>query len=356
MKKVIIIAALFFASSSQAQLLNSVAPTGPVGIGTTTPVMGTQLTVNGSALFQNEVELLDRIVVNGQTIMKDQVRMTSIANFAGLPADMEILVTSTGGNVTKTTIAGVVEAYMEPYGLDYCYGGGDVARPHWFNGLNKLFSPCDDVNVGIGTDSPDHKLDVKGTTASIKILAGNTLGTSDAIINGYSFNHSQKLIRLGKKIGGLIEEVRFEVDNNGAVSVTNIANNASITINNGTGNAIEVNANSGNRILQLKDNGLLRARRIKVDSEDWADYVFEEGYSRLTLAETNQFIKENGHLPNIPSASEIKEDGLDLAEMQKLQMEKIEELTLYMIEMDQKMTALQDENIQLKNEVLALKK
>ncbi|MFT5819206.1 MAG: hypothetical protein ACI8ZM_000429 [Crocinitomix sp.] len=355
MKRVIIIAALFFAGATQAQLSNTIAPTGPVGIGTASPVGTNQLTVNGSSLFQSQVELTDRIIVNGQTILKNVVRMTDLANYTGLSEDMEILVTTGDGNVTKTTLSGLVEAFMEPFGLDYC-GGGDVARPRWFSGLNKLFSPCDVVNVGIGTDSPDHKLDVKGTTFSIKLLAGNSSGSSDAIINGYSFNHSQKLIRLGKKIGGLTEEVRFEVDNNGAVSITNVGNSASITINNGVGNAILVNSNSGNKILQVEDNGLIRARRIKVDSEDWADYVFEKGYNRLTLTETEQFIKKNGHLPNIPSASEIKEDGLDLAEMQKLQMEKIEELTLYMIEMDQKMTALQNENNQLKNEVEALKK
>lgn len=64
----------------------------------------------------------------------------------------------------------------------------------------------------------------------------------------------------------------------------------------------------------------------------WADYVFAKDYKLKTLKDVEKFIKENGHLQNVPSAKEVKENGIELGEMAKIQQEKIEELTLYVIE------------------------
>ena len=60
---------------------------------------------------------------------------------------------------------------------------------------------------------------------------------------------------------------------------------------------------------------------------------FEEDYDLMPLDEVDKYIQENGHLPNVPSAKQIKMDGLELGEMNVKLMEKIEELTLYMIEL-----------------------
>lgn len=64
----------------------------------------------------------------------------------------------------------------------------------------------------------------------------------------------------------------------------------------------------------------------------WADYVFAKDYKLPTLTELEKQIKIKGHLPNMPSAKEVKENGIELGEMTKMQQEKIEELTLYAIE------------------------
>lgn len=64
----------------------------------------------------------------------------------------------------------------------------------------------------------------------------------------------------------------------------------------------------------------------------WADYVFEEDYNLPNLEEVEQFIKENKHLPNVPSSKEVSENGIELGEIATIQQEKIEELTLYVIE------------------------
>ncbi len=82
---------------------------------------------------------------------------------------------------------------------------------------------------------------------------------------------------------------------------------------------------------------------------NWPDYVFEKDYNLRSLNETDSFIKENGHLPNIPSAQEVeKEGGFELKQMSVKQLEKIEEIYLHLIEMDKKITALEAENAALK--------
>lgn len=93
--------------------------------------------------------------------------------------------------------------------------------------------------------------------------------------------------------------------------------------------------------LHTKDlvvNGNVRAKEIKVEvGGTWPDYVFKPEYQLTSLTETEQFIKKNGHLPDIPKASEIEANGLSLGEMNKLMMKKIEELTLHLIEKDKEM-------------------
>ncbi|EFK58568.1 hypothetical protein U0038_06455 [Sphingobacterium spiritivorum] len=87
---------------------------------------------------------------------------------------------------------------------------------------------------------------------------------------------------------------------------------------------------------KLEVNGNIRAKEIKVETANWPDYVFEEDYKLTPLAEVETFIKANKHLPEVPSAREIEEDGLSLGEMNKLMMKKIEELTLHLIEKEKR--------------------
>ena len=84
---------------------------------------------------------------------------------------------------------------------------------------------------------------------------------------------------------------------------------------------------------KLSVNGKIRAHEIKVETSGWPDYVFAKGYQLPSLEETEKQIKEKGHLPGIPSAEEVKANGIDLGEMNAKLLKKIEELTLYMIEM-----------------------
>ena len=104
---------------------------------------------------------------------------------------------------------------------------------------------------------------------------------------------------------------------------------------------------------KLAVNGKIHAKEVKIDLTGWADYVFQEDYDLPTLEEVEQHIKEKGHLPNIPSAQEVAENGIELGEMNKLLLEKIEELTLYVIELKKENSIKMAE---MKREIENLKK
>lgn len=108
-------------------------------------------------------------------------------------------------------------------------------------------------------------------------------------------------------------------------------------------------ATSGGYRLLVK--GGLITEKIKVavaGTADWADYVFEPSYKLLSLEKVEAFVKANKHLPNVPSAEEMAKNGLDVMQTTSKLMEKIEELTLYMIEMNKEIKALKEENSKLK--------
>ena len=85
---------------------------------------------------------------------------------------------------------------------------------------------------------------------------------------------------------------------------------------------------------KLSVKGKIRAQEVKVELNGWSDFVFAKDYQLPTLQETEKHIKEKGHLPGIPSAMEVKANGIDLGEMNAKLLQKIEELTLYLIEKD----------------------
>jgi hypothetical protein len=91
---------------------------------------------------------------------------------------------------------------------------------------------------------------------------------------------------------------------------------------------------------KLAVNGNIRSKEVVVES-GWADYVFEKNYKLLPLRDVEKFIALNKHLPNIPSAVEIATNGLHLGDTQKKMMEKIEELTLYLIEANKRIERLE---------------
>jgi hypothetical protein len=102
---------------------------------------------------------------------------------------------------------------------------------------------------------------------------------------------------------------------------------------------------------KLAVNGKVGAKEVQVEntSSTWADYVFESDYKLMSLDELESFIQKNKHLPEIPSAEEVKVTGHKLGEMDVLLLKKVEELTLYIIEMKKEIEEVKRENAQLKS-------
>jgi hypothetical protein len=105
--------------------------------------------------------------------------------------------------------------------------------------------------------------------------------------------------------------------------------------------------------------GGVLTEKVKVASSagvNWADFVFDESYELKPLEEVETFISKNKHLPDVPSAAQVNKDGIDLAQMDATLLQKIEELTLYMIELKKDNAQLHKDNAQLRKDINALKK
>ncbi len=123
-------------------------------------------------------------------------------------------------------------------------------------------------------------------------------------------------------------------------------NNGTVVIGNGSG---VLAAATG---YKLNVQGRIVCTEVMVkDVGSWPDYVFNDTYKLMPLTSLKKYIKTNSHLPNVPSASTIEKSGLHVAEMQKKMMEKIEELTLYILQQDEKIKLQQDEIKSIKKQI-----
>ena len=165
-------------------------------------------------------------------------------------------------------------------------------------------------NVGIGTQSPAYKLDIAGTA-----------NFSNAIINGQQIFHTGNFNPALKANDAVV----VHKTGNEALSGQKIFNDF-----------IGIGA-PYDPAYKLIVNGTVKARSVKVDPNNWPDYVFEKNYNLPPISETAQYIKDNKHLPGIPSAKEVSQTGINLGEMNALLLKKIEELTLYLIKQQERL-------------------
>ncbi len=208
-----------------------------------------------------------------------------------------------------------------------------------------------DGKVGIGTESPKNLLEIgKGYSfhdGGHKVLGfGYAPGAQNtSLLNGFVGE-----IRFDP-IGG---RLRFGLSNQSyTTDQTSLSLITAMTINNNGSVGIGTMSTGPHK---LAVEGSIAAREIKVIASGWSDFVFEKGYKLRTLEEIENYINEKGHLPEIPSEAEVIENGIHLGEMNAKLLQKIEELTLYLIEEHKSKEKLQEQVELLKREVAALSK
>lgn len=214
-----------------------------------------------------------------------------------------------------------------------------------FNALNELTTG--NYNIAIGT-SAGQKL---STSSSNNILIGANAGpaTATTVSNRLFIDNVATLTPL---IGGDFQNkiLKFHMG-------TSLPNNTTgyLAIGDFTGATpaiLNFGAGSGTNTFRLVVQDGILTEKLKValkGTSEWADYVFEHDYKLMSLENVEAYVKENKHLPNVPSAEEMANNGLDVSKTSAKLMEKVEELTLYMIEMNKEIKALKAENAKLKS-------
>ncbi len=203
--------------------------------------------------------------------------------------------------------------------------------------IGGVYDPLTGTNVLASTD-------YKFTTSAVSISQNTSLyGSGNAMDSVYFF--APTIYEVNGQESTIAELLNPNGNSGGGGgSVWNTNGN---DINYTDGNVGIGTSNPGT--YKLAVNGNIHTKEVKVDLIGWADYVFKEGYPLPTLEEVENHIKEKGHLINIPSAAEVRANGIQLGEMNKLLLEKIEELTLYILEQDKNQKQLEERIDQLEH-------
>jgi hypothetical protein len=258
-------------------------------------------------------------------------------------------------------VLGSPELMAEIYRYDCT--NGTVPAPAWASTTGLDYGTlctgytCE-ARVGIGTSAPLYPLDVIGATRTGQLIVGDTPSEleSNTLLNGGYFdvvdNQYNTSFNLDRKKGLSLfyemSEGTFPLQIRGFNQTENTfrLHQQGILDINYFGQGDELVFNIYNKTIQspiaaLTTDGIWYCQGVVVKHVPfWPDYVFEDTYKLRSLQDVEIFVSDHGHLPGIPSATEIAEDGLDLSTMVILLTEKVEELTLYAIQQEKEMEAL----------------
>jgi len=288
---------------------------GNVGLGTANPV-GDGLTVVGGDVGK-DILTLDR---------------PGIGKFRFNAGGYHTRLTINSGNSDRFSI-----------GYDNTKGGLAFTRDIDFTSSNHTLFVKNDGNIGIGTSNPSYTLDVNGAVR---------LGDNDA--SGLLIS---KFTSALTDIPGSISGIRINGPQSAHVVLDINANDGNDGFYVRVPETIEPNATANKLAFVVKANGrvgiginpteklsvdgTILSEEVRVEVVDPPDFVFAPNYNLMPLAETEAYIKANHHLPEVPSAVEMQEEGLELGKMNMLLLQKIEELTLHQIEQHKKIELLQ---------------
>ncbi|MEZ4936792.1 MAG: hypothetical protein R2799_04280 [Crocinitomicaceae bacterium] len=355
MKKILLAVGGMILSASLFSQTNQISNTGNIGIGTTNPTKN--LEVNGQTRLSGTVEMDSMVIVKdsmivekdarikenlkveknvyvlgtstmigdftsqgtsnleGTTYLNGQTYMTSLSNAPVNQNSLQngyLLVQGGNGRVFRTPISEFSNIIYNAE-LGCLSNPNGSTTPQWQASPGQIVMKCHG-KLGIGTMSPQFKTQIIGNThISKSLMVGESpnvhLAKLSVIANE---NDSKPLMVLG-------------------------------TVNPADQSTLQ-------KKFMVMPSGLVYATEIKVRlASNFPDYVFKNDYKLMSIEAVSEYINENGHLPNMPKAEEIEKEGLSVGEMQVKIVEKVEELTLYIIQ-------LKEENEALKKRIEELEK
>lgn len=327
-KPLLLIFSVLIINAAMAQSQNKLDSVGNVGVGTITPtceldVVGETsldgkvtvkdslqvdkvLIVEQDVIFKGRLKLVDegvfqnKITVNDKASFNDQVVVNDLGKFND---DIKVFGTTKmkGDAFVEGSfkLKGLADSLATEPAFLMINSNGKVLRSFTFGTLLEDFygTPC--------------RTDQFGNTIPIWSTGGNKLFAGDPCS-----------IKVGINTNNPIKEIDVRGDGyiSGKLSIgtTDIATNYLLSV----------------------DGGIM-AEEVRVMLHPWPDYVFDIDYQLMDIKLLGEFIKCNGHLPNVPTAEVIEEEGLDLGEANRILMEKIEELTLYILMQNERIESLE---------------
>jgi len=200
---------------------------------------------------------------------------------------------------------------------------------NYFNGNQIIIG-----NLGIGTNNPNSKLEIMGSS-QLGYEVGTLKLKSDTANQFMYFGYDDQYS------AGYIQSVKPGTDQQN-ILIAPVGGNVGI--------------GTKSPDAKLAVNGTIHSKEVKVDMTGWSDFVFKKEYNLPTLEEVEKHITEKGHLENIPNEEEVLKNGINLGEMNAKLLQKIEELTLYIIDIKKNSTKQNDEIQSLKTLIISQKK
>jgi hypothetical protein len=230
------------------------------------------------------------------------------------------------------------------------------AQSQWLNGSGGIYYSSG--NVGINDNSPEKDFTLKGVQVVYGVGSAVMFGDDYNTTAGwgeYGIEYHNGGLNFWKPSGnsyngGTRNYVLFLKDDGRVGIGTSVINSSyKMAVSGGLyATSIGIGTSNPNTAYKLNVNGGILAEKVKIISSVGADFVFEDDYNLPALSEVESFVKENKHLPEIQSAEEMKNGGLDMGEFQIKLLQKVEELTLYVIELEKKTARLENELNELK--------